>query len=219
MLSKKLVAVLVAAMAAFVGCTGDSLPQAGATVDANSFLTKVVNAMADVTSYHGDGVMTSGQGGTQITMEVDARNQAQVNRHSVMTSSQGSVEYIVYQGATFTRYASIGWVKESSGNADASTDLVSLLQDAEADLSRVVFVGPQQVQGAPSAHYRLTSNNTSPSASVPAAQADLDVWLDASSRIVKISAQSATTGSFEMELSNFNQPVTISPPKQYITQG
>lgn len=91
-------------------------------------------------------------------------------------------------------------------------------------LQKVVKVGEEDIDGETATHYLVTTSTAEMRKTLPKAllkdfpnKLTYDVWLDADSRMRRMSAQMPGAGHLLMEMSQWGEPVTIvAPPKRKV---
>jgi hypothetical protein len=118
-----------------------------------------------------------------------------------------------------------GALGDMTGLTD-SMDPAKSLENFSAGFDKVVYVGPESVDGVDAGHYQLTvdttkigsalselgATGTDPSSLGLPDTLTYDVWLDSESRMTKSVIELGDLGSMEMTASNWGEPVDIQAP-------
>ncbi len=102
----------------------------------------------------------------------------------------------------------------------SSFDPQSTLKLFSKNVSKVVLVGPDTVDGTQTEHYRVTASGKGLADSLGGATGGAtlpksltyDIWLDGDKRMRKMTADLGKSSSMEMQMSGWGDPVEISAP-------
>lgn len=201
-----------------------------ARVDAAAASAKTVTATTDLT------MVINGKTQQMVTEVItDSTDKAKTRASMAMTVAGQPLKYVV-DGDTF--YVSIPgvaegkWIKmtkaqlEQAGqtvpDVNAAANQFSSLSD---DITKIVYVGPETVEGVATKHYTLTVGSSAlgdlagTGTATPAPDSGktfpYDVWIDQADlvRQYKLAVEDAS-GSFTMtgKQGKYNEPVTITVP-------
>mgnify|MGYP003921804975 CR=1 FL=1 len=224
------VAPLALLMVLVPGCRRD---QAGPTVDPADLLRAAADRLEQVKSFHF--VLTHESGGTLILQgmlltraEGDVARPDQI-KAQLSVQGMGAALQLQFIGIGNDAWLSNPfnpalWQRLPDVTADDVLDLEALPQVLR-QVRDARLVGEEPLDGAPSYHLQGTLGSADlvalvPSGTEPGLEVTVDLWIDKDDpllrRVVVTGALTATepaTMTRTLELSSFDEPVTIAPPQ------
>ncbi|MGZ6744730.1 MAG: hypothetical protein ACXVD0_02385 [Nocardioides sp.] len=217
--------------------SGSSTPSAGASVDPADFVARFSDGFAHTTTAHETMTMTLGASGN-LTGEGDVDYSSGSPSMSMsMKSAQesGRLEirlvdrtmYMTIPGMAGGKFIKMNLDDPNSpfGSMGVQLDPADALKTFAKGITGVTYVGTEGALG----HYRVTVDSKKMMAELgsTAGQAALDalpptltydVWLDDQDRVNKMTMDMGTSGTMEMELSDFGKDVHVeAPPASQVT--
>ncbi|MGC3954125.1 MAG: LppX_LprAFG lipoprotein [Propionicimonas sp.] len=150
--------------------------------------------------------------------------------HLTMQVMGTEMELIQVGDDAYLKMAAMGdqWMKMDAESAaelssGGSPDLGQWTQEYAKNLESVEFVGDEQVSGVTASHYRLTMKpealrELGVSDGTDATQVLFEVWVDGDgfTRQFAVEVDSSVKAKISATMDNFNQPVTIEAPKDWV---
>lgn len=208
-------------------------PGGGSEVSIDDFLQRVRGA--EMKTYTMEMEMSTAIEGTpmEIASSGSFDNSDSANPRSHMTMDLGgmAVEIIVVDGDAYLKMAMLGdqWMRMDPEDAAEITgssgpDVGQWTEDYAENVEKVELIGEDTVGGVAATQYRLTLKPEAlndlgvEDAGVEATDVVFDVWIDGDGFTRKFAMEMAGDLPLTMTalLDDFNQPVTIEAPKDWI---
>jgi hypothetical protein len=211
----------------------------GEEIDAADFLEDFQAGVENSTTAHM--TMSTGMGGMNIDAEGDIDYQtepASMSMTMAMPSMGGEIEMRFVDGIFYMNMGQQSkgkFIKMDPNDPNSPMGDISELTDSmdpvrqfeqfAEGVQKVVYVGEEDVDGESTEHYVLTLDTSkveslkdAGTAGIPK-ELDYDLWLDDDDRIRQMQLDLGDTGSVEVHLTDWDEPVDIeAPPADQIMQ-
>lgn len=204
----------------------------GAEVSVDDFLKRVSGA--EMKTYTMEMEMVTEIEGSEVpirsTGSFDNTDPETPRSHMKLQVMGMDMELIQVGDDAYLKMAALGkdWMKMDAETAAemssaGSPNVGQWTEDYAKNLESVELVGDEQVSGVNTSHYRLTMkpealDDLGVGESSAAAQVLFDVWIDADgfTRRFVVDLSGEVTGKVDATLNDFNQPVSIEAPKDWV---
>ncbi len=209
-----------------------SAPAGSGDASVDDFLKRVSGAqmktytmeMEMVTELEGNEMPVSSTG------SFDNTDPAAPRSHLKMQAMGMDIEVIQIGGDAYLKMAALGedWIKMDAATAaemssSGSPNIGQWTEDYAKNLESVELIGDEQVSGVNTSHYRLTMKpealkDLGVGEGADNAQVLFDVWVDGEgfTRKFVVDLAGEVTAKVNATMDNFNQPVTIEAPKDWV---
>lgn len=208
-------------------------PSGGSELSIDDFLQRVSGA--EMKTYTMNMEMATSIEGTPMTITTsgtfDNSDSANPRSHMKMDVAGMEMEIILVDGDAYLKMALLGdqWMKMDPEDAaemagTSGPDIGQWTKDYAKNVEKVELVGEENLNGVTVTHYRLTLKPEAlgdlgmEDAGIEATDVVFDVWIDGDgfTRQFVMDMKGDVPVAMTATLDNFNQPVTIEAPKDWV---